>query len=344
MAKRISILTAAILFLMVAHTIAADLKDIRFSFRYAAPVVFSHASHLSQYNHNCKVCHDAIFNLKEHRHYTMAEMEKTKSCGACHSGVKAFSVASEKDCVLCHRGKVRNVTYKVKGAGETVFSHANHLTATRGACKSCHNSKVITVITGKSKPVTMAEMEKGASCGTCHNGKPTFTVAGNCDRCHKGMKPTEVSFKLKGVAAATFSHSFHTQSFACKECHTKLFPYRAVAGRATMNDMSKGKSCGACHNGTDAFTSSGDCNKCHKGFKPAKVTFKTEAGEVVFSHENHLQIYKCVDCHTKVFPYKSGRQKATMAEMGQGKSCGACHNKNKDAFPVQDDCGKCHKM
>jgi c(7)-type cytochrome triheme protein len=28
--------------------------------------------------------------------------------------------------------------------------------------------------------------------------------------------------------------------------------------------MDKGKSCGACHNGKDAFIASGDCVKCHK--------------------------------------------------------------------------------
>lgn len=341
MLQRISLLTGMILMLATLTASAADIKDIRFNFKHAAPVVFSHSSHLSQYSNNCKVCHDAIFNLRDRRHYTMADMEKTKSCGACHSGVKAFSVASEKDCVLCHRGKVRNVTYRVKGAGETIFSHANHLTATKGACKSCHNG---TVIVGKGKTVTMAEMEKGRSCGACHNGKAVFTVSGNCDRCHKGMKPGDVSFKLKGVAPAIFGHSIHTQSFACKECHTKLFPYQIVVGKATMNDMAKGKSCGACHNGTDVFSSTGDCDKCHPGFKPPAVSFKTEAGDANFSHDHHLQIYKCSDCHTKLFPYKTGTRKTSMAEMEQGNSCGACHNKGKDAFPVQDDCGKCHKM
>ena len=262
MALRLPLLTFTVLILAIVNAFAADIKDIRFSFKHAAPVVFSHASHLSQYNNNCKICHDAIFNTRERRRFTMIEMEKSKSCGACHSGVKAFSVASEKDCVLCHKGKVRNVTYKVKGAGETIFSHAKHLSATQGACKKCHNG---TVISGKAKAVTMAEMEKGQSCGACHNGKPTFTVSASCDR-------------------------------------------------------------------------------CHKGFKPAGIPFKTEAGEVTFSHDNHLNAYKCNECHTKIFPYKAGTQKATMAEMEQGKSCGACHNKGKDAFPVQGDCDKCHKM
>ncbi|MDO9068831.1 MAG: cytochrome c3 family protein [Deltaproteobacteria bacterium] len=223
--------------------------------------MFSHKFHLKKYNNNCKVCHDAIFSLKNKRRYTMAEMEKTKSCGACHSGIKAFSVASEKDCSRCHTGKPRDVSYAVKGLGTTVFSHAVHIAKTGGACKSCHTGKAIS----KEYGVTMAEMEKGRTCGSCHNGKRAFSVSTNCERCHVGMEP-------------------------------------------------------------------------------GKIKFKTMAGEATFSHEFHLQNYKCADCHTKIFPMKSGALKASMGEMEDGKSCGACHNSGKDGFSVQDYCGKCHKM
>jgi c(7)-type cytochrome triheme protein len=30
----------------------------------------------------------------------------------------------------------------------------------------------------------MDEMEKGKSCGACHDGKTAFTVKENCDTCH----------------------------------------------------------------------------------------------------------------------------------------------------------------
>lgn len=342
MLKRISTIILGHMLLFAAVSMAVETKDIRFSFKNADPVVFSHANHLKKYNNNCKICHDVFFNLRNRKHFTMAEMEKTKSCGACHTGVKAFSVAGEKDCVKCHKGKPRDVTYRIKGVGEASFSHAAHIAKLGGACKSCHNGKVIT---GKGKAVSMAEMEKGRTCGACHNGKTAFDVTANCDRCHKGFKPKDITFNLKALGTATFSHSFHTQAYSCKECHTKTFPYKAVVGKATMDDMAKGKSCGACHNGKDAFASTGDCGKCHKGMKPGIITFKIPkpAGEASFSHEFHLQAYKCADCHTKIFPYKAGTLKATMADMENGKSCGACHLKGKDAFPV-DECVKCHKM
>lgn len=341
MSKKSTLFTLILILLASTYAGAVETKDIRYLFKKADPVVFSHAYHLARYNNNCRICHDAIFSLKNRRHYTMAEMEKTKSCGACHSGVKAFSVASEKDCVRCHKGKLQDIPYKIKGVGEAVFSHSAHVTKAGLGCRECHNGKIIT---GKEKRVTMAEMEKGRTCGACHKGKTIFTVAGNCDRCHKGLKPKDIEFKIKGIAPAIFSHSFHTQAYTCKDCHTKTFPYRTVVGKVSMDDMAKGKSCGVCHNGKEAFSSNGDCARCHKGWKPGKITYKTSGGEAVFSHELHIQSYKCVDCHTKIFPYKAGVLKASMADMEAGKSCGACHNKGKDAFSVQDDCGKCHKM
>ena len=341
MLKQNLLLAIAVCMLSVVCAGATETKDIKFKFKNSDPVVFSHEFHLKKYYNNCRMCHDAIFNLRNKKRYTMAEMEKTKSCGACHSGIKAFSVASEKECSHCHSGKPRDVSYMVKGLGTTVFSHAVHIAKTEGACKACHNGRVIT---GKEKAVTMAGMEKGSTCGACHNGKRAFAVTANCDRCHKGLQPKEITFNLKGVTPVTFSHTFHTQAYGCKDCHTKTFPYKTVVGKATMVDMVKGKSCGACHNGKEAFASSGDCDKCHKGMKPGKIIFKSSAGEATFSHEFHTQAYKCSDCHTKIFPFKAGSLKTTMSDMESGKSCGACHNMGKDAFSVQDDCGKCHKM
>lgn len=326
--------------IFTAPAFASETKDIQFHLKYAAPVVFSHDFHLSKYNNNCRVCHNAIFNLKHIKHFTMAEMEKTRACGACHSGVKAFSVADEKSCVRCHKGKPRDVVFRVKGFGEAVFSHQVHIAKTGGKCKSCHNGKVIN---GWEKDVTMAQMEKGRTCGACHNGKRAFSVTGNCGNCHRGMKPREITFTVKGVSNAVFSHKLHTGMFNCKECHTKVFPFKASSGRFTMADMAKGKACGACHNDKEAFSTQGSCDKCHKGFKPGTITFKTDAGDATFSHDFHLGMFKCADCHTKIFPFKASSGHFTMSQMEKGSACGACHN-GKEAFSVKESCDKCHKM
>lgn len=334
---RLAILTLLIICCSPVALLAAETKDIKYQFKNSEPVVFSHKVHLAKYNNNCKVCHNAIFNLSKPTRYTMADMEKTKSCGACHTGVKAFSVADDKSCVKCHAGKPRNVEYKVPGAGKTVFSHYTHLAKTDNKCRACHSK----IITGRDGRVTMEQMEKGKTCGACHDGKKAFTVAGNCGTCHQGMKTREITFKSKGVTDALFSHKLHTESYSCKECHTKIYPYKAGVKSYTMAQMGQGKSCGVCHNGKEAFTAMGDCQKCHKGYKPGEITFKTSVGQAKFSHKEHLENYKCADCHTKVFPYQAGAKKYTMEQMAEGKSCGACHN-GKDAFSSQDDCIKCH--
>lgn len=333
-------LLLAIILLLPSFLSAKETKDVAFTFKNAEPVIFSHDIHLLKYNNNCRICHNAIFNIRSKKHFTMAEMEKTKSCGACHSGVKAFSVKDEKYCTKCHKGKPRTVTFKVKGATDVAFSHDDHISKVGLSCRNCHDGKIIT---GKDVNVTMAQMEKGKTCGACHDGKMAFTVAGNCGNCHLGMKPRELTFKLQGISDAVFSHQVHTGMFKCPDCHTKVFPYKAGALKATMASMESGKSCGSCHNGNDAFTVAGECDKCHTGFKPGNITFKTEAGEATFSHDFHLGVYKCADCHTKLFPYKAGSLKAKMEDMDKGKSCGACHN-GKDAFLASGECVKCHKM
>lgn len=70
------------------------------------------------------------------------------------------------------------------------------------------------------------------------------------------------------------------------------------------------------------------------------------AGKVVFDGKTHADKgLKCNDCHTKLFPMKKAPAGAyKMAEMKEGKNCGACHD-GKKAFSSSDpaDCAKCHK-
>lgn len=341
MNRRNVLVLAAFMLLIPIVLMAADIKDVRYPLKKSDQVIFSHTVHLKTYRNNCRACHNSIYDLKKRQSYSMAEMEKGKSCGACHNGKAAFNVATGKDCARCHKGSQRDVAYKVAGTGNTVFSHKFHLEVTGGDCKACHNGKVVNP---KLQSVTMAEMEKGKSCGACHDSKSAFTVAGNCNRCHDGLKLKEISYTVKNATPALFSHKFHTQAFQCSDCHTKTYQYRKSPKPVTMTEMEKGKSCGSCHNeGQAAFTVAGNCNRCHDNFKPGVVQYRTMFGNAPFSHDFHTQMYKCENCHTKVFPYKAFASDASMNDMLKGKSCGACHNKGKDAFPVDGDCAKCHQ-
>lgn len=334
--------------LALAHPgVASETKDIVFTFKNADKVVFSHDYHLKlgNVNGNCRMCHNAIFDIRKKQHYTMQQMEKTKGCGACHSGVKAFSVADEKSCVRCHKGKPQDVVFKAKGIQDAVFSHTLHIAKAGGKCKSCHNGK--TIIPGLNT-ITMAQMEKGQKCGVCHNGKGAFTAAANCGKCHKGMDPKEITFAIpsKKATPAVFSHKLHLgMDYKCSVCHTRYFPFKSGSLQLTMADMESGKGCGACHNDKDAFTVAGECIKCHPGYTPGTMTFTlpdSAVGPAVFSHEIHLGMYKCPECHVKVFPFKHGVKHFGMGAMAEGKSCGTCHN-GKDAFATTGDCNKCHQ-
>ena len=67
-------------------------------------------------------------------------------------------------------------------------------------------------------------------------------------------------------------------------------------------------------------------------------------GKVVFDGKVHADKgLKCPDCHPKTFAMKKGAT-MKMADMNEGKFCGACHD-GKKAFKANDDanCAKCHK-
>jgi c(7)-type cytochrome triheme protein len=187
----------------------------------------------------------------------MAEMEKGKSCGACHNGKQAFSVDK---CSKCHKSP--ELTFNTPPVPKATFSHAFHTYAY--SCKDCH-SAIVKPDMKKNKRVTMSDMGKGQSCGACHDGKLAFSVKGDCAKCHTGFNlPAKMTFKnAKGTIIGHFSHEFHTAAYQCNDCHTNIYPY-GNGKRTTMKQMESGASCGSCHDGKSAFSVKGDCLKCHR--------------------------------------------------------------------------------
>ena len=100
------IVTTAVLVLLAATTAFAVLGggDVLFTMPGAANVLFSHDGHAGKARIGCQECHYAIYtNRANHRTVSMAEMKNGKSCGACHNGIRAFSVAPAQNCPRCHR-------------------------------------------------------------------------------------------------------------------------------------------------------------------------------------------------------------------------------------------------
>ncbi len=85
-----------------------------------------------------------------------------------------------------------------------------------------------------------------------------------------GDAPGDIIFKnTRSFAPVTFSHSAHKQAgLECKACHNELFKRKKgstdVDNALNMKVLRKGKYCGACHNGKQAFSVRRGCKKCHK--------------------------------------------------------------------------------
>jgi c(7)-type cytochrome triheme protein len=77
-----------------------------------------------------------------------------------------------------------------------------------------------------------------------------------------------VEFDGKGAGKVVFDGKVHAdKGLKCADCHQSgLFKMKKGGDVITMKDINEGKSCGACHNGTKAFSAkdAANCAKCHK--------------------------------------------------------------------------------
>lgn len=322
----ISVLLVIIFFLSASAD--ADFKQVlQINTQTAGNIPFSHEDHLKSLSNNCAACHNSVFHIsrKNNPTFTMADMEKGKSCGACHNKENP-KTPQLKNCSACHI--VDAVPMTIPDFGTLIFKHSKHLGMF--TCTDCHNSLYKT---DKSNPhFSMFQMQQGKSCGSCHDGSSAFSVKGDCVKCHQVRD-------IPMAGSSVFSHSAHlNMSFKCSECHNKIFTPGPNRISHTMIDMEAGKSCGACHDANTAFSVKGDCQKCHKNVKD--IRFK--AFEARFSHVEHLKLFKCNECHSDLFIGGVRSIRYSMPQMEQGKSCGACHD-GKTAFGVTANCEKCHQ-
>lgn len=231
-------------------------KEIKYEVKETGPTVFSHKFHTGLFK--CGECHYGIFPTgKSAKRFTMAQMESGSSCGACHDGKTAFPVKTA--CDKCHPTK--EIRFRDSGA---LFSHKFHIGIYR--CNDCHNKTFVP--SEINKRYSMSDMEKGLSCGLCHNGKDAFTVRENCQKCHPVLKSIKYDFPpKKNVEPVMFSHKVHMgRGYRCDDCHYKIVPTSVNRKPVTMRDMDVGKSCGACHGFQMAFSTrdAANCERCHR--------------------------------------------------------------------------------
>jgi c(7)-type cytochrome triheme protein len=78
--------------------------------------------------------------------------------------------------------------------------------------------------------------------------------------------PPDFTFTDGAMGKVVYSHQFHlSKGLKCTDCHTKIFKMAKPAA-FKMADLNNGQFCGACHNGTKAFSvkEAANCSKCHK--------------------------------------------------------------------------------
>lgn len=175
--------------------------DLVFNSASDAPgvVVFRHASHVAIARGSCVTCHPRPFRiLHPARRTSHAEMDAGGSCGACHDGKAAFSIAHPDSCEFCHTGPAAEarpvethwpeilpspvLRRNPDSPGPVTFRHGAHL-AVEARCSPCHPA-LFRMKAGTTRLAKDA-MLGGAACGACHDGKRAFGVDDErCERCH----------------------------------------------------------------------------------------------------------------------------------------------------------------
>ena len=82
-----------------------------------------------------------------------------------------------------------DIVIKVEGMASVLYSHDYHVSKAKLKCAECHPR--LYKRSAQHAVVGMANMQKGKSCGSCHNGKKAFDVSDKkqCATCHNNKTP-----------------------------------------------------------------------------------------------------------------------------------------------------------
>jgi c(7)-type cytochrome triheme protein len=183
------------------------------------------------------------------RHTTHAAFAGN-NCLACHPALFKIlhperrtshdEMGAGKACGACHDGK------KAFGATDTE------------SCPTCHSGG-----TGR-EPEGAKAAAAGAS--SAPGGEKPAPAAAGAPAPRSGPKDVKLAKNDGSPGTVTFRHSSHAGANArCARCHPGLFPMKAGDKPLDYEAMLKGATCGACHNGKEAFAvdDSDRCDKCH---------------------------------------------------------------------------------
>jgi c(7)-type cytochrome triheme protein len=261
-------------------------------------------------------------------------------CFRCHDGkhVSQDGKAIRSDCAACHDfldrrqggGFIRTEAtpafahpWKLGGKHAEILCGACHTGGPMppATCRGCHK------IPDTGAPMTAMQ------CKECHVKDQQVRPVVACATCHAGLAGLhgKKPHKDGGCAACHAPHAWAVSGrAACATCH---------ADKAKHHE---GQACAQCH----AFRGAAAGKPAASG--PPAIAFTPDPnspGPVTFVHAAHLaRGAKCADCHPRLFAMQKGKAKLGMESMGEGQTCGVCHDGQK-AFGVMDGdkCTACHK-
>jgi len=248
------------------------------------------------------------------------------------AGLALGQTGVKKKRALPHEyGKVIINNYSEKaGLAPVEFSHWLHRSIY--TCRLCHVDIAFGMKAGSTN-IKAADNKKGFYCGTCHNGKTLYND--------------------KPIFQSCLPHYTQDDSRQCERCHSAG---RKVVGEFDFYTFTKRFSKERFGNGVDWEKAEADgFIKLTDFIEGVSVKRKAMAvqkdftlnakvagmADIIFSHTKHTVWVGCELCHPELFVgIKKGLTKYTMADIYEGKFCGACHV--KVAFPLLD-CQRCHE-
>lgn len=214
------------------------------------PVLFPHWVHRLYYD--CKACHQGVFRMKRGANdLAQAKIAAGEQCGVCHDGKASFSASD--NCKRCHRAgasaddplldPMKYDLKKIKEAATRLGSG--------WAPEKLKDGRFPLDRLGQIDWTALKE--SGAYAPLKAVGKDAKDE----------VRDNTIYFepRLTFVKGVLFSHTTHSSRIECAACHKEIFDDVLGSTKTSMQEMSTGTACGACH-GKTAFKLA-DCNRCH---------------------------------------------------------------------------------
>jgi c(7)-type cytochrome triheme protein len=247
------------------------------------------------------------------------------------AGLAAGQTGVKQKRALPHDfGNVVISNYSEKaGLAPVEFNHWLHRSIY--TCRLCHVDIAFSMKAGATN-IKAVDNARGFYCGACHNGKMLYNNKPIFSSC-QNIYTQEEAKRCVGCHAVgrNVSREYDFYKF------TEKFPKERFGNGI---DWDKTEAQGLIKL-IDVIEGISVKRKSMVVQKDFVLTPKVEGmPDIVYSHEKHTVWCGCELCHPDIFVgIKRGMTKYTMADIYEGKYCGACHI--KVAFPLLD-CQRCH--